>query len=115
MATLSATGTDISPGFAVVRGTEDIRQRCVQRLRLFAGEWFLDSSAGVPWLQQILTRPVTVGLANSIVSNALASVEGVVRVIDVSATLDARTRAMRFTAILETAGGETSVAAEIAP
>ena len=105
MATIDSPTDDLAPEFRIVRGTEDIRQRAIQKMRFFRGEWFLDTEAGVPWFQRILTRPVEIGVVNAILSSALEDVEGVVRVENVDATLDRENRAMTFSATLVTEEG----------
>jgi len=48
-----------------------LRQKVDQRLSLFKGTWIIDINAGVPYLQDILKKPVDPGLAASILGNEI--------------------------------------------
>ena len=111
--TISAPDGDISPGFDTVTGVEAVRQRVQQRLRLLRGEWFLDASAGIPYLQGILAQPSGAGLAGQVVAAEILDVEGVAGVRDVVAEFDTATRRLQFSANVETPDGTTSVAVEL--
>ncbi|MYD94836.1 MAG: hypothetical protein F4Y02_14350 [Chloroflexi bacterium] len=89
--TLSA-GDDLAPGFAVADGTEAVRQRVVQRLRLFRGEAFTDADAGVPYIPDLLGARLPSALAASIVRSVLLSVDGVEDVLRIEVDLDGSTR-----------------------
>ena len=68
---------------ATVDGSKSTRQRIEQKLLLWRGEWFLDTTAGFPWLQNILgkkPRPeVVVSLVRQLVEAdpGIRSVESV--------------------------------------
>lgn len=112
MSTISAT-TDLNPDFLIIGGDEDIRQRVIQRLRFFRGEWALDTAAGVPWFQRILTRPVEIGITSAIISEAIASVIGVNSVQQVEANINRETRTLQFEATVITDNGELVINEEI--
>lgn len=40
----------------LVDSPEAVRQSVATRLRLLMGEWYLDTSDGTPWLQQVLDK-----------------------------------------------------------
>lgn len=41
---------------AVVKDIDSIQQHIAQRMRLFLGEWFLDTSRGVPYYQTVFQK-----------------------------------------------------------
>ena len=67
---------------AIVEGDQATAQRLEQRLRLWRGEWFLDRTAGVPWLRDVIgQRPreqVITGLLRTVILDdpEVAGVEG---------------------------------------
>lgn len=65
--------------------------QCVKtRLQLLRGEWFLDTSAGVPYLQDICVKPANLPLAESIIKRTILETEGVAEIVSFSLTLDDR-------------------------
>lgn len=113
MATINAPNGDIGEGFSIATGNEDIRQRCIQRLKFFRGEWLLDRRAGTPWFQRVLTRPIEIGIVSAIIADTIANVEGVSAVEQVDATLDRETRKLRFSAQIRTIHGTITLGEEI--
>lgn len=41
---------------SLTHGIDAIRQHLFVKFRLFLGEWFLDTSVGVPWFQEIFVK-----------------------------------------------------------
>ena len=97
----------------IARGIEDIRQRVVERLRFYHGEWIFATSQGVPYRREIFRRNVSVGLAAAVVSDAIRSVDGVVSVSDVRSDLDDRSRVMSYSARVATSEGVFSLEEQI--
>lgn len=68
---------DASGNLAMVYGAEAVGQHARQRVRTYRGEWFLDTEAGMPWLDQLLGgRPDTV-LADAILKAEILDTDGV--------------------------------------
>lgn len=62
---------------AMVSGAEAVGQHARQRLKTFENEWFLDSSAGVPWLSELLGKGFDPALAEAVVKAELLDTDGV--------------------------------------
>ena len=82
----------------VVDGLESVRQGVIQRLLFWSGEWFLGVADGVPYRADIFRRPTSAGLAAAVVTEQIASVDGVTGVSDVTVTIDPVTRLMSYRA-----------------
>lgn len=97
----------------LARGLESVRQRVIERVRFFAGEWFLDAAAGVPYYQRILTRPADTVLAAVAITDQIRDVDGVVDVRDVRAVIDPATRRLTWSATVDTDAGAAAVNGDI--
>jgi hypothetical protein len=77
---------------------EACAQNVKTRLLLLQQEWFLDTDAGVPWLQDIMVKPANLALAESIVKRTILETEGVSALRSFSMTFDRNTRRLTITA-----------------
>lgn len=93
---------------ALVGGIESIAQHVQIRLRFFLGEWFLDESRGVPFMQRIFVKAPRPGLVQSVVRKTIEGTPGVRAVTELAVTLDPRTRKARVTWRATTDLGEIS-------
>lgn len=72
----------------VVTDAAAIAQHVRQRLKTFLGEWFLDTEAGVPWLDELFGRPYDPALAESIVKEEVLNTDGVKEILSFSVGFD---------------------------
>ena len=93
----------------VVTDLEDVRQRTIERLRFWLGQWYAAYRKGVPYRSEIFTRPISAGLASTIVSDHIRTVDGVRQVKNVRARIDPRTRVFFYTATCVSNFGEFEV------
>lgn len=79
-----------------------VAQRLQTRLRLFLGEWLLDTTAGVPWREEILVRGRDPEPARAVLTAQILSCPGVVALPEIDVTIDAgaRTMSVTFTALV---------------
>ena len=95
---------DLSTGdlSLVFEDAEGIAQRLQTRLRLYLGEWLLDTAAGVPWRERVLVRGRSVEPARAVLTAQILSCPGVVALPELTLTLDsaARALAVTFTALV---------------
>lgn len=63
--------------FSLVNGQDEIRQRALQNLRTFLGEWFLDLSIGVPYIQLIFQKGTPPNLIDALFKSEILLVKGV--------------------------------------
>ena len=89
-------------------GTMAILQDVVQRLRTFLGEWFMDTSAGVPWLQQILVKGVSLAVVDELIQNAILATPGVLQLANYSSTANSVGRFLSVSFSLITSSGTVS-------
>lgn len=81
---------------AVVTGAEAVGQHVRQRLMTFSGEWFLDTTAGVPWLAQIMGAKYDPALAEAVVKAEILDTDGVVEITGFSVGFDQGVRRLNI-------------------
>lgn len=81
----------------VSEDAEGIAQRLQTRLRLYLGEWLLDTAAGVPWRERVLVRGQNTDAARAVLTAQILSCPGVVALPELTLTLDAPSRALAVT------------------
>lgn len=69
-----------------------VGQHVRQRLKTHQGEWFLDTQAGVPWLDQVLGRQYDPALAEAVIKAEISETAGVTGISGFSVQFDGRTR-----------------------
>ena len=74
------TFLDASGNVAVVDGAESLRQRLLERMEFFLGEWFLNELLGVPYFQRILQSDVDINIVSNIITNEISKDAEVIRV-----------------------------------
>lgn len=92
-------------------GIAAIAQSCRIALQMFAGEWFLDLDAGIPYWDQILAQKSTVAKTAAAIAfrSELSLVSGVIDVTTLDVEFDGPTRTLTITWQVQTAFGETPV------
>ena len=88
----------------------DKAEACAQNVRtrhqLLYQEWFLDTSVGLPYLQNIMTRPSDILLAESLVKKCILGTEGVSSITKFNMTFDHETRILAIQASVQTIYGD---------
>jgi len=84
---------------AVVKDAESVGQHARQRLMTFQREWFLDTTAGVVWLDEIMGRQYDPALAEAVVKDELLNTDGVEEIISFSVRFDRGHRQLAISSI----------------
>ncbi|USE78978.1 hypothetical protein NDR89_20290 [Cupriavidus gilardii] len=91
---------DLSPAgdTSLIDGAERIAQQIKVTLLTFLGEWFLDITVGVPYLEQVLVKAPDRAALEAIFRSRIAAVPGVrlVRRIDLQIDHQGRALAVDF-------------------
>ena len=56
---------------------ECVAQNVRTRLQMIQGEWFLDTNAGIPYLQSIMVKPANLPLAEALYKKTILETDGV--------------------------------------
>lgn len=89
---------------------EEIVQRVGMKLRTFQGEWFLDTTYGIPYLQQIISRARRPQEVDAIFISEIRNIEGVNRIIDYKSNFDRTTRLYEINLNIATDFGDIFIA-----
>lgn len=82
---------------AIVRDAEAVGQHARQRLLTYEGEWFIDNTAGVTWLRDVLGQAFDPALAEALVKAELLGTYGVTAISSAfSVSFDSHTRGLRI-------------------
>lgn len=103
----------VNGDFATVADAAAVPQGIACRVGLFRGEYWLDESEGVPWLDEILGRNRDPLVVRALITDAIATTPDVTEVVGAALELDGATRlaSIRYTV---TTAYSTTVSGEIA-
>lgn len=87
---------------------ESVAQRVTTRLLLLLNEWFLDTDAGVPYLQEVAIKPANLPLAEAVIKRTILETEGVLEIRSFNLTLNRETRRLTIAATVANVYGTTS-------
>lgn len=91
--------------FLVIDDAERVAQQIKIQLLTFLGEWFLDVTHGMPYLDYVLVKNPNIELIRQIFREAILSVDDVKDVNSIEIDYDARQRVMKLEYEAETAYG----------
>jgi hypothetical protein len=75
-----------------IKDSEAVMQNVKTRIYLLKGEWFLDTDAGVPWLQEIMVKPEKLQLLESLIKAEVLETFGVKEITEFSLVFNRNTR-----------------------
>ena len=76
----------------MIDNAERVAQQILITLRFWLGEWFLNTTDGVPYLEYILVKQPNMAHIRQILTEQIQSVEGVKAVTNMELTFDRRER-----------------------
>lgn len=87
---------DASNNLVMVTDAHAVGQHVRQRLKTFEGEWFLDRTAGMPWLEEIMAHKFNPALAEAITKVEILDTDGVTEITSFSVSFHQQTRDLRI-------------------
>jgi len=112
MQTLGVTYEGSRPGElngTIADGLESIRQRAIQRIHLWAGTWFLDTTRGTPYETQILGTARNIGAIRNAITNVVRDDPDITGTSGATATFDSETRHLSYEVTIHTIHGDTQI------
>lgn len=88
-----------------INSPQCVAQAISTRLKLWQGEWFLDTTAGTPWRQSILGRSSN---PDAFIKQAILGTQGVTALVAYSSELDSTQRVLTVSGTVATLFGQAS-------
>lgn len=85
-----------------------VAQSVQTRLKLWLGEWYLDSRQGTPWLQEVLGKG-TLAIYDIAIRTRVLQTEGVTKIRSYNSSFNEVTRKLSVTMMIDTLFGEAPV------
>lgn len=95
---------------SLVDGVDAIEQDLQQQLQVWLGEWFLDTTIGIPYRQQILVKNPNLDIVQAILVNAAVNVPGVQVINETEFAYEPTNRVLDVQMQGQTSNGQTIVA-----
>lgn len=100
---------DATGNLDMARDAEAVGQHARQRTMTFRGEWFIDTTCGVEWLDKIMGRQFDASLSESIIKTEILETDGVTGIEAFSLSFNRRLRGLNVTqAVVATEFDESS-------
>jgi hypothetical protein len=86
---------------------QSLPQRIKQKLLSFRGEWFLDETRGLPFIEEILVKDYNLSRIEAIYLQELKNIEGISEILAFDISVDDRTRKMTINIRVLSTNNET--------
>lgn len=87
---------------------EAVAQAVLTRLRLWLGEWFVNTSDGTPWETEVLGKRQQRKNPDSAIKRRILGTPGVTEIADYASTYNGETRQFSISATINTAYGSAT-------
>ena len=92
----------------MVSDGDEVCQQVRTRLLFYLGEWFLDTSVGIPYFQEVFTKPAIISLVESRLKDEIISTPGVLSLDSFATNFNSTTRALTVSFSATTIYGSVS-------
>ena len=93
---------------------EDVRQRWIERLRFWRGEWFRDVTEGTPYHGDLFgDDPQSAAMAGAVLTSIGLSVDGVNSISNARTSIDPSNRRLTYSAVGHTGYGDMQIDLEL--
>lgn len=97
----------------LVDGRDQIAQNLAIRLRFILGEWFLDTTAGVPYYDDFFIKAPNQIRIESVLKEEILDTRGVDQILSFTSTFNAQRRIYSVTFSVSTIRGEITLTQEL--
>ena len=93
----------------MIDGSDLVKQLLLQRLKSFRGEWFLDSSLGLPYFQDILKKETSINTVSNIFKDQILGTPGVLELEEFNLDFTESTRQLIVNFVVRTLEGSIKI------
>ena len=93
---------------STIQDGEEVLQHVRTRLLTYQGEWFLDTAAGIPYLQRILLKPANLSATESLIKSEILQTPGVDGLSSFGLEFNKTTRTLNINFTAQTTYGNVS-------
>lgn len=90
----------------LITGIDETSQNITVNLKTILGEWFLDESIGVPWLNEIFVKKNSLSQAQAILINQIKQTNGVKKINDIQFDFKNSTRQLSVSTRVQSEDGD---------
>lgn len=99
--------------FKLVEGSEEVRQIIMQKVRTFYGEWFLETSIGIPYFEEVLVKNPNPTRVEAIFKEVILTTPGVLKLLEFNLDFNNATRQLTLSFLAESLTGNINVNSEV--
>jgi len=96
----------INNDLAILTGADEIKQVLTQKFKMFYQEWFLDTSKGIPYFEEILTKGPSPFRVDAIFKEVIITTPGVLELKEYQLDFSPTDRALRLTFLAKSEDGD---------
>jgi hypothetical protein len=82
----------VNNDLVLISRADEVKQRLTQRLRTFLEEWFLDTTIGIPFHQQIFIKGISPNRIGTFFKNEILGTPGVLGLLEYKQDFSSQTR-----------------------
>jgi len=90
----------------LITGIDETSQNITVNLKTILGEWFLDESIGVPWLNEIFVKRNSLSQAQAILIDQIRQTNGVKKINDLTFDFNGSTRQLSVSTRIQSEDGD---------
>lgn len=96
-----------------VEGLDYYRQKVTVVLKFFYGEWFLDTTLGIKYFEEIFVKNPNFTLIDNLFKIAILEIDGIIELIAYDSVYDRQNRKLTITFTVQTDAGQLSDSQEV--